>query len=285
MQVINGRRLQGILKLVLKRLFGLLLIFAAAAGFIFSVVGIAEIWRYKPVVEQKTSETLALGNQMLSTTQDGLTMVGQVVQTTTVDVASLQTAIQQVSQTIHQTNPMMDTLTHLTSKDFPATIDATQTSLTSAQSSALLIDNVMGALTSIPLLPIAPYKPAVPLHTALAQVSASLNSLPPALATINSSLVDSTANLGSVEGELNSMSETTKGIGVALGSSKTIIDQYKTATTQLKLRVEAAQQAAPAWITAAAWILSIFLSWLLIAQLGLCIQGLELLRDGSQPVK
>ncbi len=271
--------------MVLKRLVGLLLIFAAAAGFIFSGVGIVEIWRYRPIVEQKASENLALFDQTLVTTQDGLTVVGQVVQTTTVDVASLQTAIQQVAQTIHETNRMLDTLTHLTGKDFPATIDATQTSLSSAQSSALLIDNVMGALTSIPLLPTAPYKPAVPLHTALAQVSASLNSLPPALATINSSLVDGTANLGSVEGELNDMSETTKGIGVALGSSERIIDQYKTVTTQLQLRVEAAQRAAPAWITTAAWIASIFLAWLLIAQLGLCIQGLEMLRDRSEPVK
>ncbi len=271
--------------MVLKRLFGLLLIFAAAAGFIFSVVGILVIWRYRPAVEQNATDTLALWDQTLVTTQDGLTVVGQAVQTTTTDVASLQTAIQDVAQTIHQTNPMLDTMTHLASKDFPAAIDATQTSLTSAQSSALLIDNVMSALTSIPLLPTAPYKPAVPLHTALAQVSTSLNSLPPALASINSSLVDGKTNLSIVEDRLNEMSKTTKGIGTALGASQSIINQYKTVTTQLKLRVEAAQAATPAWITAIAWILSIFLAWLLVAQLGLCIQGLELLRDRSEPAK
>ncbi len=236
-------------------------------------------------MEQKATDTLALSDQALITTQDGLTVVGQVVQTTTADVVSLQTAIQAVAQTIHETNPMLDTMAHLTSNDFPAAIEATQTSLASAQSSALLIDNVMAALTSIPLLPTAPYKPEVPLHTALAQVSASLDSLPPALATINSSLVNGKTDLVSVEGQLNEMSETTKGIGTALGASETIIDQYKTVTTQLKLRVEAAQRAAPAWITAIAWILSIFLAWLLIAQLGLCIQGLEMLRERSEPSK
>ncbi len=270
---------------MIKRLFGFLLIFAAAMGFIFSVVGIVEIWRYRPVVEQNASETLALSDQTLIATQGGLTAVSQVMQTTTADVASLQTAIQAVAQTIYETHPMLNTLTQLTSKDFPATIDATQTSLASAQSSALLIDNVMGALTSIPLLSTAPYKPAVPLHTALAQVSASLDSLPPALATINSSLADGTANLDSVEGELNDMSETTKEIGVALGSSQTIIDQYKSVTVQFKLRVEAAQRAIPASFTMITWIITVFLIWLLIAQLGLCIQGLEILRARSQPIK
>ncbi len=268
----------------LKRLFGLLLIFAAAAGLIFSVVGILAIWHYKPIAQQKTTETLALLDQTLTTTQDGLTVAGQVVQTTTADVGSLQAAIQAVAQTIHETNPMLDTMTVLTSKDFPATIDATQTSLSSAQSSALLIDNVMGTLSSIPLLPLSPYKPNVPLHTALAQVSASLDSLPPALDTINTSLVAGKTDLGTVEGELNDMSKTTQGIGSALGSSQAIIDQYKTATTQLQLRVEAAQKAAPGWITLIAWVSSIFLAWLLVAQLGMCIQGLEMLRDRSQPV-
>ncbi len=271
--------------MLLKKLFGLLLIFAAVAGFIFSVVGLVEIWRIRPVVDQKATETLALFDQTLITTQNGLTVVGQMVQTTTSDVDSLQMAIQAVAQTIHETNPMMDTLNRLTNKDFPATIDATQTSLTSAQSSALLIDNVMAGLSSVPLLGIAPYKPAVPLHSALAQVSASLSSLPPALTTINSSLADSRANLGAVEGELSKMSETTKGIGAALASSQTIIEQYKTATLQLRLRVEAAQQVASAWILTIAWILSIFLGWLLIAQLGLCIQGLEMLRARSEPAK
>jgi hypothetical protein len=206
------------------------------------------------------------------------------VQTTTVDAASLQTTIQALAQTIHATNPMLDSLTSLTNKDFPAAVDATQTSLASAQSSALLIDNVLAALTSIPLLPVTPYKPDVPLHTALAQVSTNLNSLKPALVTINSSLVDGKTNLGVVEDELNKMSETTKGIGIALGNAQTIIDQYQTVTMALKVRVEAAQQIASVWITTITWILSLFLGWLLIAQLGLCAQGLEMVRDSRAPV-
>jgi hypothetical protein len=262
----------------LRRLLGFLLIMAAAAGFIFSVVGLFEIWRYRPVVTQTVIDTLALFDQGLKTTQDGLNIVGQEVQTTTIDVASLQTTTQALAQTIRETNPMLDSLTSLTSKDFPAAIDATQTSLASAQSTALLIDNALAALTSIPFSPVAAYKPDVPLHTALAKVSTSLNSLTPALATITSSLVDGKTNLGVVEVELNKISETTKGISNALGSAQTVIDQYQTVTTQLKVRVEATRLVAPGWITTITWILSFVLGWLLIAQLGLCAQGLDMLR-------
>jgi hypothetical protein len=127
-------------------------------------------------------------------------------------------------------------------------------------------------------LPTSAYKPDVPLHTALAQVSTSLNSLKPALVTINTSLVDGKTSLGVVEGELAKMSDTLKGIGVTLGSAQTIISQYQTTTAQLKQRVEATQVVASGWITTITWILTFLLVWLLIAQLGLGAQGLDLLR-------
>jgi hypothetical protein len=261
-----------------RRLFGFLLMIAAVAGFIFGVVGLFEIWRFRPVVAQTVNDTLALFDQTLNTTQDGLTIVGQVVLTTTVDVASLETTTQALAQTIHATNPMIDSLTSLTSKDFTAAVDATQTSLASAQSSALLIDNVLAALTSIPFSPVAAYQPAVPLHTALSQVAASLDALTPSLATINASLANGQTSLSVVEVELNNVSATTKGISDTLGNAQTVIDRYQAATAQLKLSVEATQVAAPGWLTTTAWVLTFVLGWLLVAQLGLAAQGLDMLR-------
>ena len=268
----------------LRRLFGLLLIIAAVAGFLFSVVGLFEVWHFRPVVTQKVMDTLAVFDQALNTTQDGFAIVGQVVQTTTVDIASLQTTIQVLAKTIHDTNPMLDSLTSLTGKDFPAAFAATQTSLASAQSSALLIDNVLATLTSIPFLQVTAYKPDVPLHTALAQVSTSLDSLTPALAMINSSLVDGKTNLGVIEIDLNKISETTQGISTALGSAQTAIDQYQTVTTRFKEQIDAMQLSIPGWLTTIAWVLTFILGWLLIAQIGLGIQGLDMLRGHRNPI-
>jgi len=262
-----------------RRLIGYLLIIAAVAGIIFSVGGLFEIWRLRPVVTKTVVDNLDLFDQALKTTQDGFTIVGEVVQTATGDVDSLQATTQALAQAIQSTDPILDSMLKLTSKDLPATINATQTSLASAQTSALLIDNVLAALTSIPFLPVDAYKPDVPLHTALGQVSASLNTLPPALATINKSLAVGKTNLGDVEAELTKMSETTRGISSTLSGAQTVIDQYKAVTTQLKNNVESAQRAAPAWITRITWMLSFVLGWLLIAQLGLGEQGFNMLRD------
>jgi hypothetical protein len=264
--------------MILRRIVGILLVIAAVSGIIFSLIGLIEIWRYRPVVTKTIIDNLALSDQALNTTQDVLTIVGQVLQTTTVDVASLQATTKALALAIHATNPMLDSLISLTSKDLPAAVSATQTSLASAQSSALLIDNVLAALTSIPFSPVAAYKPNVPLHTALAQVSTSLNTLIPSLATINTSIADGKTNLGIVEAELTKISETTQEISSTLGSGQTVIDQYKAVTAQLKANVEAAQFGVQTWMMAITWILSFVFIWLLIIQLGLGIQGLDLVR-------
>jgi glucosamine 6-phosphate synthetase-like amidotransferase/phosphosugar isomerase protein len=267
----------------LRRLVGFLLIVAAVAGIIFSLISLVEIWRYRPVVTKTVTDNLALVDQTLGTTQDVLTLVGQVVQTTSNDIASLQATTQALAQTIHDTNPMLDSLISLTSKDFPASISATQTSLASAQSSALLIDNVLAVLTTVPLSPVAAYKPDVQLHTALAEVSTSLDTLNPSLATIKTSLAVGKTNLGVMEVELTKISKTTQGISTTLAGAQTAIDQYKAVTAQLKASVEAAQRAAQTWMTAITWILSFVLGWLLIAQLGLGMQGLDMLRGRREP--
>ena len=271
--------------MILRRLFGILMVIAAAAGIIFSLIGQIEIWHYRPAVTKSVIDNLVLAGQTLNTTQDVLTLVGEVVQSTTTEVVSLQETTNTLSLAIQDTNPMFESLIGLTGEDLPAAVSATQTSLTSAQSSALLIDNVLATLTSIPFLPVDAYKPEVPLHTALAQVSTSLNTLNPSLATINTSLVDGKANLGVLETELTNISETTQGISSTLGNAQTVIDQYKLVTTQLIANVEAAQRATQTWIMAITCILSFVLGWLLIAQLGLGIQGLDLAKSRPEAKK
>jgi hypothetical protein len=260
-----------------KRLLGPIFVVAAVIGIAFSVFGLVEVWRLKPTLTQSVVENLALIGQTLSTTEDGLTLVGQLVQTITTDVGSLHTTTQALAQAIHATNPMLDSLSTLAGKTLPSSIDATKTSLASAQGSALLIDNVLSALTSIPFSPVAQYKPAVPLHTALIQISTSLDEIPPSLTTINTSLISGKTNLGEVEVELTNISGTFKEISDNLDSAQKVIEQYKTTTIQIKTNVAAAQLAAPGWIAGMAWASTILLVWVLISQLSLFMQGLELL--------
>jgi hypothetical protein len=271
--------------MIIRRLVGFLFITAAAVGILFSVIGLIAIWTYRPGVIKTTTETLAWFDQTLNTTLEGLTTAGNLLKTPTEDMVSLESATQALAQTIHDTTPMLDTMISLTSNDFPAAVKATQTSLASAQSSAQLIDNVLAVLTSIPLMRTDIYAPEVPLHIALAQVSTSLDTLTPSLATINTSLEDGKTNLGVVEAELIKISGTIKEIHTTLGDAQAVIGQYITLTKQFQVRVEAMQRAVPTWITMISLILSFVLIWSMIFHFGLGMQGLEMLQGRDQASK
>lgn len=268
--------------MTIRRQLGFLFMIAAVAGIIFSIVSLVQIWRYEQEVTQNVVDNLALIDQTLNATQDGLTVVNEVVETTKTDVASLQTTTRALALAIHDMSSMFDSLSTLASEDIPNSISATQTSLESAQNSALVIDNTLTVLTSIPFSPVGSYKPEVPLHTALADVSTSLDALPESLATIDTSLDDGKVNLAVVEVELNKISDTTKEMSRALGNAQTTIGHYQSVTKQLKLRVETMRLGAPAWIKTVVWILSFVLIWVLISQLGLAMQGFDIIKAHSK---
>ncbi len=259
----------------LRRVTGILLILAAVVGILFSLTGLVVTWRYRPVATRRATDTLTLVDKALGTTQQSLNILGQVVQGSADAVTSLQTTIQTVGQAVHDSSPMLDSLIGLTKNDFPSAISATQSSLEAAQSSAQVIDNVLAALTRFaPTL----YQPKVPLHTALAEVSASLDSLPTSLSAINTSLTSGKSKLAELELKMDEISATTQGISTTLGNAQEVITQYTTATNQLKAQVEAAQRSARGWILAFALLLSFVVVWILIAHLGLFLQGLEMVR-------
>ena len=85
-----------------------------------------------------------------------------------------------------------------------------------------------------------------------------------------------------MEAQLTQISNTTQGMSISLTDAQTVIDQYIAVTTKLKVKVETAQRDAPTWITAISTILSLVLGWLVIAQLGLGIQGLDLVRGNRE---
>jgi hypothetical protein len=266
----------------LRRAANYFLVFSATAGIIFSIIGLASLWFYRPRITQAVLNNLVLIDQTLTSTQSVLVTVNQMVQNTALNVESLQATTKALSTGIHDTDPMFESLMSLTGRDLPTAISATQTSLASAQSSALLIDNAITALTNVPFSPIVPYRPAVPLHISLANVASSLDSIKPSLEKINASLGKGKTDLALVDGELTKISETTQEINGSLGNAQTEISDYRITVSQLKKNVETAESRLFSWSLGLSWILTIALVWLLVGQTGLGLHGLELIRESHE---
>ncbi len=260
------------------QIIGIVLIFTAIFGILFSLIAIIQIWRFKPRLEAGLSGELQLLDKTLTTTQDGLAVVKGSLDTASTNVDSLESATETLAQSLQDSNPLMESLVSLVGKDLPATITATQTSLTSAQTSAVLIDNTLATISKIPFLGLGRYQPDVPLNVALGEVSTSLNDLPASLKTIKASLETAQTNLDVMEKQMTSIGKDVRQFNEDLSSARSVIDDYQSTARELQSQVTAARQALPGFLNSGAWLLTFVLFWLGMTQIGLLTQGLEIIK-------
>lgn len=265
-----------------KKPLGIVFLAAGIVGLVICITGIAQVWRLRGTVLKVANETLDTMLATVETTEDALVVIEDLVTTTSTDVALIESTVQTVTLTLDDTNRILGSLTVLTGTDLPATIEATKASLESAQASAQLIDDVLGAITSVPFFGLAKYQPEIPLNVALGDISESLEPLKPSFATITSSLESASSNLDALEADLEMVSKTTGEIGLVLSDARAVIGDYQVITGDLAKRVARMQQVAAANVTAGAWILTIMLLIFLFPQFGLVERGLSLLSESRE---
>jgi len=155
------------MKHTLLRIAGITLIIAGIAGLIFSIGGLFVLASVEKTVEATLAEQLAIIDRTLVATADGLELadasLGQAVSTT----KALQTTLDNTGQAIGDTVPMVDSINDLLGQQLPATIANTQATLNSVAQSAQLVDDILGAISLIPLLGTDRYSPEVPLAMGL----------------------------------------------------------------------------------------------------------------------
>jgi hypothetical protein len=266
-----------------KRPLGILFVIAATAGILLCLYGIFQTWRIRVSFSQSVDENLALLGETVETTRDGLDVVETVLETTAADLTLVRSSVFTLTLAIQDTNRILGSLEDLTATDLPASIDAAQTSLASAQTSAQLIDNMLATLARVPLLGLGAYQPEVPLNVALGDISTSLDPLKPSLQDISLGLADASTNLGSLADQLEVVSEASAEIDTALRDARTVIAEYRSTLTQLETNVSAAQTAVPGWTRSAAWVVTVLLGVLLFAQIGLFERGQALARAEESP--
>ena len=184
----------------------------------------------------------------------------------------------------------MDSLKKMTVEDLPGALSSTKIAFQSAQASAGVIDNTLSLLTAIPFLSTPSYNNQPPLSTAFGGVSDSLDPISESLTSMEGSLSSTKDNLGEIEGSFSDISGSLSGIKTSLSDAKEVTDQYLTVLEDLREQVEGSKKKLPATLDAIAWFITIALVWLALTQLGLLMQGAEMLgldfvKDLRKPIK
>lgn len=258
------------------KILGVTLIFTAVIGILFSLVALVGLWSMLPTFTQNVQANVRLIGDALQTTSDGLAIAEHSLETSISSITTLETTVEATARSIKETTPMVDSLVALAGEDLPETVSTAQVSLVAARESAEIIDGVLSFLAGLPLVPDTLYNPPVPLHIALDQVSQSLENVPPALETMESSLLAAGVNMETIEADFTLIAADIREINTSMVEAQGVVDDYHVLVNDLLARVDRAEANMPGWINAAALVLTFLLVWAAISQVGLLMQGLSM---------
>jgi uncharacterized protein YoxC len=266
---------------VWKRLAGTALLAGAVIGILLSAAGLGFVWIGAPWVETKLSGLLNLTGRTLDTTQTGLAVISNSLDQSQKTVQLMGATASDISASIDQTVPMVQSTANLAGKDMTGIIKSTQNSLASAQTSARLVDDTLNLITSLPLIG-QRYSPNASLSDSIGQISKSLDGLPGSLADLQQNMNASADNLQTIREKVQNLSADIHGMDTSLGEAKLVVQSYQAQVTELQTDLGKARQSLPAAIITAKIVGSLFFIWLALAQLGLALQGVGMLRAIEQ---
>ncbi len=259
------------------RVLGFALLIAGALGLVLCVGGLIAVGPATGAIEDGLTRELTVADQALNTTADGLDLAAVSIAEAEVTIASLSASLFEATRAITATTPTLRAVGTLAGTELPATIRSTQTALNSASATAQIVDDVLGALNSIPLVNLGGYNPEVPLSLAIGQVSTSLDPIPVTLGSIADDMATTADSLEQVNTNLTRAAQSVGDLGGNVRDAALVVEQYQAVVSDLQAELERLQTATPEWLGGLRWAAWIVLIWLSITQLALLAYGLDLL--------
>lgn len=257
-----------------RKSLAVLMVIATTLGLLLSLFFVIQIWRLRQPVTVRLQSAVDQTSSILRTTSESLDIIGLVVSNVYTSTLYLDDATNALAQTIQSTDSFIDSAGTFVGQDLINTITNTQSTLDSAKSSALVIDNIMSTLSRIPLLGIK-YNPSQPLNSALGKVSESLDPFQGSLKSFQTNLETTRKNMQAFNDQLLIMDQNIKDINQNLASTRGMIDKYRAQVNTLQESMDNARVSLPRWVNTACGVLTFIIFWLVLIQVGVLVQGLN----------
>lgn len=254
------------------------MIIAAVLGWVVSVGGVVLVWRVKPSVETALVSTVDLLDRALDITNDLLIVADTSLEEAETSISLIGSTINDVADTLQTTSEMTASVADIVGDSLGGVVAQTQKALGTMQTSAKLIDDTLKFISAIPFMRVN-YDPDTPLAASVTEISESLEPLPKNLAAVESDMKSTSANLGSMDENISSLQESILGTQRNLRDAREIVLSYRQILEETQQKIAGFREQLPFWLGAVVWGLTIFFVWLVIAQAGLLMQGLEMLQD------
>jgi methyl-accepting chemotaxis protein len=263
-----------------KQGLGTLLFFIAIFGIIFSVLGIATTWYFKPRVQDIIITIVDSIDQILINTEGGLVVLDSALESAIGNLDTISISLTNLNTTVDSISDSLNSSADLIGGDLRLTIIDTQTALTSAAASAGLVDNTLRFIAAIPLLG-ADYRPEVPLSVSLEQVSESLDDIPDAFLEIEQYIRETDDGMVSLKADISELASEIDEYEQDLIDAKTILSDYDLIIDDLREQLSNIRQQTALFLMIGSIFLSGGFFLLGIAQINTLQQAIDY-RKGEQ---
>jgi len=266
------------------KILGSILMFAGILGVIFSLTVITATWLIKGKLENNLANSYKTISSAILNTKDGLTLIGEALSEAEQSLTVVGSSLTTLNDSLFNLSEVSSDSGTLIGTNFVEIVDNAQTSLDSSASGAKLIDDTLNLLSSIPLLGLD-FRPKVPLHTSLLDLSTNLNLLPENLHTIESYLAEISLNLGELRLSVELMNTQVSDLISQVNQAKDIIAGYQQTADEIGDEISHLGKLTSSWLTVLSVAISVFMIWLLLIQISPLLQAYELLHGKTHYVK
>ena len=236
--------------------------------------GIVKIWQWRVPVTNGLTRILDVSDDLLSTAEDGLTVVDNILDNAGTSLTTLENTTDAIVKSMEDTTKLAENFSAFFKNDLISTIKNTQISIIAAKSSAKVIDTLLYGLSNIPFLGIE-YKPPEPLNESLSGVANSMDGLPSSFKEISTNLDTSSENITSLQGQVGLISSSLSDIRRNLNDARSVVQDYQTKIDDMQSWSQKIRARLKATILILTIVMTLFLVALAVAQLGAISMSLE----------
>lgn len=259
-------------------------IIVTAISLLLSVFFLVQTWRFRKPATEKLQSLALQTARILETSQKGLNITEQVITNIYSSTVTLEDSTTSLANTAETSSEFIGSIGSFMGEGLINTITNTQVAIDSAQASAIVIDNILTAMSNIPFIGIK-YNPSRPLNVALGEISASLDPIQSSLWDFKTTLSTTQASMQDFKDQALGLNQNIISLNRNLESARTVIVDYQDQLKSLHDWMNKAVISVSRWLTTICWVITFFIFWLILVQVAILFQAANIFVDKTGTVE
>ena len=277
----------------MKRIIGFIMFITGLIGLGLAIAGIFLGRQAIDQIGASLNNTLTLTLDTLVTVEDTFALTKTAVDQAAASIATVEQTTTGLSQTIGDTQPLVNQLSVVTSNEIPNSVEAIQVSLNSSAELARQVDNTLRTLSDFQIeqsfpLPLGQsidlnfdlginYDPQTALDESLQGIADSLDGVSTELRNLEPIFAVNADNLGMMSDNVQLIAEDIAAINTVVADINPLLDRYVDTIVQIENSVTQLQANLDSYLQIVKNVLTALMIWLAILHLGPLFMGWELI--------